>query len=365
MKIAKIILGTVLIILAAFSGWVYSVTFHPADIQAEPVSCPEDTPVLKANQDLKVMTWNVQYMAGKNYWFFYSNGPDYRPGKEDIKITLDEVARVIKAEKPHVVLLQEVDDGAARTDGEDQLAKLMERLPGLYPCHSSSFYWKASIIPKKELFYGPVGMKLSVISKYKINSATRRQIALLDTDNFIVQQFNLKRALQEVRLPVQDADGVAKKELTFLNTHLSAFAQGGNTMEKQVAQASRLLARFTKEGLPWILAGDFNLVPPGKAYNRLPDEMKSWYKTRTEIEPLFGLYQAIPSQADSDGPDYKKFFTHFSNVPKYKDVGPNKTIDYFFLNKKIPVSEYYVRQNDTLRISDHLPLLVRIKVPGL
>ena len=47
--------------------------------------------------NLKVMTWNVQYLAGKRYVFWYDlpggDGPDTRPSSEDLATTLDVIER--------------------------------------------------------------------------------------------------------------------------------------------------------------------------------------------------------------------------------------------------------------------------------
>jgi len=132
-------------------------------------------------------------MAGKNYVFFYdlldNSGPDGRPSPEDIAKTLKEVARIIQDENPDVILLQEVDDGAKRTDYEDQLASLLPLLPKEYACYASAFYWKASFVPHPRIM-GAAGMKLSTISKYKMTEAVRHQLALIPADP-LTQQFNL------------------------------------------------------------------------------------------------------------------------------------------------------------------------------
>ena len=96
--------------------------------------------------------------------FFYDlpggKGPDKRPSKEDIAATLNEVARVIREENPDIILLQEVDDNARRTDYQDQLALLLELIPADYKFHASAFYWQSPFVPHPKIM-GKVGMKLS------------------------------------------------------------------------------------------------------------------------------------------------------------------------------------------------------------
>lgn len=356
-RIAKWTLASLGITLALLLAGVWLTTYHPADVQSEPVICSNQAPLLRPSQKIKVLSWNVQYMAGKNYVFFYdllnNSGPDERPSAEDTTKAFNEVTRIIKDEKPDIILLQEVDDGAKRTDYEDQLARLLSLLPKEYACHACAFYWKAFFIPHPRIM-GAVGMKLAIISKYQIRQAIRHQLALIPTDPF-TQQFNLKRAVLEVRMPVENA-----KDFVVLNAHLEAFAQGTDTMEKQVKQVESILEKLTQEGHPWIIAGDFNLLPPGKAYSLLREEQKKYFKEETEIEPLFEKYQAVPSLQEVNGPEYQQWFTHFPNDPSVGKL--DRTIDYIFLANNIQSGRHYVRQHDTLTISDHLPVLAELQL---
>ena len=145
MKIKRILLwviGSVGAIIILFLVLVWFTTYHPDEMQQESVTCSKQAPVLKPGQSLKVLSWNVQYMAGKNYFFYYdaldTPGPDERPSAEDVGATLREVARIINAEDPDIILLQEVDDGAKRTDYRDQLADLLPMISDAYLCQASA-----------------------------------------------------------------------------------------------------------------------------------------------------------------------------------------------------------------------------------
>ena len=150
-RLGRVLVGLV-VLVALLAAAVRLTTFHPPEVASRPVTCPDDVPTLQPGRSVKVMSWNVQFMAGKGYVFFYDlldgSGPDERPSPEDVVETLDEVAGVVADEDPDVVLLQEVDDGADRTDEVDQLAALLDRLGrDAYPCHASAFYWRAAFVP--------------------------------------------------------------------------------------------------------------------------------------------------------------------------------------------------------------------------
>ncbi len=335
----------ILILFAAFVSWVWFSTFQPDQTQPAKVDNINNNgvaPPLPNGGEFKLLSWNVQFMAGKGYQFYYGGGPDRRPSPEDITETTKEVARIIKAEDPDLVLLQEVDDGAKRTDHENQLENLLDLLPDEYGSFSSAFYWKSAFSPHPKIM-GSTGTKLSVISKYEIEKATRHQLPL-KPDNWLVKQFDLKRAVLEVELSRKGG-----KNLLVFNTHLTAFAHGSDVRKRQIDEISSLLTERENEDFPWVLGGDFNLRPPGSENGR-----------GEVIKPLFENYQAVPGYEEVNGPNPEDWYTHFPNDPEIKE--PNKTIDYFFISEELGLGEHYVRRKDTLDISDHLPLVIKVNI---
>jgi len=355
--LAKWVLLVSISLLMALSGVIYVATFHPDAVHVEPVISPNNGPVLRPGQKLKILSWNIQYLAGKNYVFFYdlpgNNGPDERPLAKDIAVTLHEVKKIIVAENPDIILLQEVDDGSKRTDYGNQLQMLLDILPKEYSSSVASFYHKAKFLPHSRIM-GSVGLKLAVISKYKISTALRHQLPIPD-DNFFVRQFNFKRCVLEVRTPI-----AGRKDFVLFNTHLDAFSQGNDLMKKQVDFLQNLVGGATREGFDWVLGGDFNLLAPGKSYSLLKKSQQSYYNDTTELAPMFLKYRSIPDIADINGSDYKKWLTHFPNDPEIGE--PDRTIDFIFLSERTGITKKYIRQNDTLKISDHLPVIAELRI---
>lgn len=339
--------------LAAFA-LIWFTTFHPEPVETLPTPCTGAPPSLEPGQTVRVLSWNVQFMAGKGYYFFFEGGPDVRPESADIEKTLDAVAEIITRENPDIVLLQEVDVNAKRTDYRDQVQNLLDRLPDAYPCRSSAYYWKAAFVPHPKIM-GAVGMKLVTLSKYRIDAATRYRLPLIP-ENALRQQFNLKRAVLQTDLPIEGGGIFA-----VLNTHLSAFAQGTDTLERQVLVIKQIMDRLSQNGIPWIAGGDFNLLPPGPAYSRLPGEEKADYRPQSEIIPLFNAYHAVPSLDEANGDHYERWYTHFPNDPAIKK--PDKTIDYIFYGNSVKLRGHHVRHADTLAISDHLPVVAEFTIP--
>lgn len=354
----RILLSIVIVVgvLGIASFAFYLSTYHPKQIESMPVVSSGAEPMFVKGQKIKVLCWNVQFMAGKNYVFFFDewdeSGPDVRPSSEDIAITFEEVVRIIKDENPDIILLQELDSKAKRTDKEDQLARLIEMLPAEYSAYTSAWYWKALFVPHPKIM-GSVGMQLAVISKYKMDSAVRYQLPLMP-NNVIVRNLQFKRALLEAVFPVEGGTSFSA-----FSIHQDAFAQGSNTMQEQVNLVSSVLSQKEEQGGSWLIGGDFNLLPPGDSYARLPDYEKPYFQPESEIARLFDEFIGYPSLDDMNGEHKESFYTHWPNYGTKED----RTIDYYFTGKNIEVTNYYVRQHDTTLISDHFPFLMECVLP--
>ena len=357
LKVFRSIFIGLAILVVAFLILIWAITFHPSDTKEVSVVCDKDAPILQSGDAIKSLTYNVQYMAGKNYVFYYDlpndAGPDERPSAEDITATLEEVARIIEDENPDFILLQEVDDGSKRTDNEDQLARLLVLLPDEYKCHASAFYWKAGFVPHPRIM-GAIGHKISIISKYRIETAVRYQLPIHSSDP-LTQQFSPKRAILETRLPVEDGD-----DFILLTTHLEVANRGPEIKQQEIAKINEVLKSIDQAGNPWLLGGDFNLLPPG-GYEFLWDGQQNNFREVSEIGPLFDSYNVFPSLEEVTGDNPENWFTMFINDPSVPEL--DRTVDYFFYSDNLILTKAHVRNNDTLTISDHLPVIAEFTLP--
>jgi len=357
-NVAIVILG----LLAAILITLYSITYHPKTVENVDYVCPADTPSLTPGQSIKVLSYNVQYFAGKDYVFYYDldndAGPDTRPSAEAIEKTVTSIAQLILSENPDILLLQELHDGAKATDYQNQTALLLSKLNSNYSCYSEAFYWKADFVPHPAIM-GSVGMKLLTLSKYKIDTATRHQLSLMESDP-ITQAFNLKRAILVTEFPMSSSEGNNEdndKKFVAMNTHLDAFSQGMNTMEKQVSEVDKLLSTTIH---PWIIGGDFNLLPP-EQFTSLAESQKNLYKAESEIAPLTQRYASVPSMKNVNSEDKVNWYTHYPNDPGI--LGPDRTIDYIFYDKSLTLVDSQVMHGITHKFSDHLPLVATYQLP--
>ena len=348
--------------------------YSPGDIEPAAISCTDDAPEWDSTSQLKVMSYNVQYMASKNYVFFYDVDTDDAervaaveragktlasyPSEADIFWTLDEVAKLIRAEKPDVLLLQEVNGAEdSRTFYTDHVAELLDRLPAsMFSCVTSAPYWRAEFVFHPQVL-GPVNMGLATLSRYRIEQSMRHQLPR-KANNFLVRPFDFQRALLETHIAADDDATVA-----VINTHYEAWAAGTGLMEKQVAKTHALLRTLDEQGTPWILGGDLNLLPPdnNRQRQRILAAGTGNYDENPQIQVLYESYRGIPSLQHLRSGDPRAWYTHFPNDPTV--AGPDRTSDYQFYSHQWSLNEAYIIQDYALQISDHLPVVGNYSLP--
>ncbi|UFH51751.1 endonuclease/exonuclease/phosphatase family protein [Pseudomonas sp. KNUC1026] len=343
-----------LMALVALGLWAYKASWHPPKHEPLAVQCQKQAPDLVPGQALKVMTWNLQYLAGTRYVFWYdeNHGSDTRPTEADLAHTLDEAVRVIRAERPDVLLLQEVDNGAKASAYQDQLALLRERLADLYPCAAQTYTWKASFVPDRHIL-GSAGRTLATLSRYRISQAERSALPL--PGNAISRLFGPRHAVLTTWLPVQRSTPLA-----VLNTELDHYRTGDAAQREQLITLLRHIDKLESQGTPWLVGGDFNALPLGQ-HPLLAPEHRERYSPTNDLHLLWERYPMIPSNAEASGAERQHWLSHRPNGSP--QPGPSRTLDYLFHSPALSRLEAQVRQGDTLGISDHLPLIARLLLP--
>lgn len=209
---------------------------------------PADEPAAKA---LRVLTYNIHHGEGT-----------------DGKLDLPRVAGVVKAARPDVVLLQEVDRNTTRTGKVDQAAELA-RLTGLHAAFGKAIDLQGG------------GYGLAILSRFPL--------AGVKTDPLP------GKAGQEARIVMRAAvePGDGWPTVTVLNTHFQH--DDGPTREAQAAKLNELFG--AAEGA-FVLGGDLNAAPGSAPIRAL---QKHW---SFATEPGGKGLLTIPSDVPREQIDY-------------------------------------------------------------
>jgi endonuclease/exonuclease/phosphatase family metal-dependent hydrolase len=324
------------------------INYHPRPVERIVPFNIAGAPVLPQTRRIRAVTFNVQFFAGTRYRFFYDGGPDtLLVARDDIEKTAARIAAFIESYAVDIVLLQEVDSSARRTAYINQIALLRAALSRELQNHVAAYYWKSKFVPHPKVL-GSAGTQLVTISRYRMGTAYRYQLPYAP-GNPIERDFNFKRAILEVDLPISSGSSV-----TVLNTHLEAFPKGSNVQERQVQKLLERLNLLTRMGQPWILGGDFNLLPPGQA-TRLAPRNRGIHREPSALGLIYERYAGVPPISDATGEEMERCFTFTQKTGDTRI--PVRTLDYFFASPAVKIERYTVPQDEMMDASDHLPLI--------
>ncbi len=343
--------GVVLVTLvAALGAMMYLFNYWPAKLERVRVDCQAQAPALRPGERFRVVTWNIQFAGSRQYHFFYDGGRAVHASRSVVQHTLQDIHEKIRAARPDILLLQEVDRDSARTARIDELAGLRPTPP--LSCWAATPYFKSRYIPAP--LYEPLGrmdMDLVTASRFRMTWARRRALPLL-RENVVRRAFNLKRAILEAAVAVQGRS----RPLVLLNTHLSAFSKGDGTLQAQVSVIMKRLHFLDERGIPWILAGDFNMLPPGDNPVRLGDKAKLYADKGNPIEPLYRRYRSgVDPEAAKKDP--ARFYTY----QRFGGKQAERRIDYFFVSDGVDIHDLRVLP-EKVPASDHLRLVLEASV---
>ncbi|MBA2321214.1 MAG: endonuclease/exonuclease/phosphatase family protein [Deltaproteobacteria bacterium] len=297
--------------------------------------------VIRAGETFRVITWNVQYCAGRTQRFFYDGGTAVRSGRDEVAHTLAGIVALLRRWSPDVVLLQEVDRGADRTGGVDQHSALREGL-GL-PVAVSAPYHRVGFVPfPPHDHLGRVDMHLSAFSAFQCLRAGWTRLPLL-RESWLRQRFNLRRVLLDLDLAT-----AAGPPLRVFNTHLSAFSFGDGSLAEQIARCARAASEAENTHGRWLLSGDFNALPPGDDPSRLGSDAALYPESEAPIRALTERFHS----AGTPAPDTRSWVPWGSNTP-------DRQLDWLFHGSGIVVKDHRVDRRGA-EWSDHLPLVTDV-----
>lgn len=325
----------------------YLLGYNPPVIEHLPVHCSAQTPKIDPEKPLKILNWNIQFLAGQYYPYWLSDFDQPMLTKEDIEKNLEKIVSVIREENPDIIQLQEVHRTHPLTHHRDQLPMLYEKLSDLLPCYSSGTYWKARFIPSRYLT-GEIDMSLVTMSRYYMESATKELLPATRRKRILVP-FYPRHSLLGTHFPLQGGE-----TFTAINTHLDSPTTGRGKIDDQIHAVLRHVTRLTEKQQLWALSGDFNLVPPG-FYETLPKNQKEFYPAHSPLTPFYKHFTGVPSLKDVFGSQGHQWTTAYDVNQTTLDL----VIDYIFHPPYIRSGQNQVKHLP-LDTSDHMPVITTL-----
>ena len=305
---------------------------------------------LPIGHPVKVMTYNIQFSLGK-YNQFWKFQPHAMPSESDVEATLEDIKRVIREQKPDILFLQEASRHSVISHYIDQIKSIGREL-GEGFCQKSQYYWNNAFVPSPNML-GAMDYSLVIFSRYFIENL---KVTDLPEDWTLPKAwFSPKRILLETELLVEDMSKVS-----LLNTHLSAHDENGELRMSQVMAVAKRIQELQQQKGSFILAGDFNLIPPS-VRNMLPQNQQKRFLPSMTMDLFYrnSNLSVIPSLEQVTGLERQKWTTAYDINLYQLDL----VLDYLIYSPSFELVESKVLQK-YYHLSDHVPVTATLYIKG-
>ncbi len=308
------------------------------------------TEQVRVGQEYSILTYNIGFGAYDHDFSFFMDSGKMQDGTavtgkdgkaKSEQIVLDNTTGAMQTAKQanaDFYFFQEVDTDATRSYHVDQYAMLTDCLGDRYGRSFAVNFHSAYLFYP---FHDPHGKSvagLATYSAYRLESGERRQYPL---DTGFAKFFDLDRCFSVYRAQV--ADG---KQLVLINSHMSAYDEGGTIRQQQLEMLNAVLRAEAQAGNYVIVGGDFNhdIAASDGLY---PTEQlrPEWVFTLTDDDLADGFRFAAATNAPT---------CRSTDMPYRKGVNYSVVLDGFIVSDNIRVVS-----NDNIdtdfRYSDHNP----------
>ncbi len=309
-----------------------------------------DAVAAQTGQEYTIVTYNIGFGAYSPEFTFFLDSGEMNDGvvvagkngkglsKEDVQKNTDGAVGVLKALDADIYFVQEVDTDGDRSYHIDQYEALRNALSG-DSTYAVNFHCAKLFYP----FNDPHGKNTSGIATFStlaLDSAVRRQYPV---DGGIAKFFDLDRCFV-----VHRADVGGGRELVLINSHMSAYDEGGTIRAKQLEMLNGVIAQEYEAGNYVIVGGDFN-HELAHSFGSFPSEQKqpTWAYELTQNDVAEGF--TVVASAEGVGT------CRAAEIPYTPGVNYQTVLDGFIVSDNIEVKK--VRNIDTgYAFSDHNPV---------
>ena len=312
--------------------------------------------IITLNTNYTIATYNIGFGAYTHEFDFFMDKGEMLDGTKvsgsgsrakDKQTVLDNTNGAIKVLKDinaDFVFVQEVDTKATRSYKVNQMDMIVNSFDMgydfAYNFHSAYLFYP--------IFnpHGSVEAGQLTLSKYQINSATRRSFPVATS---LSKFFDLDRCFVVNRLKIDGSD----KELVLINLHMSAYDEGGKIRQQQLAMLNQVLAEEYDKGNYVIAGGDFN--------HDIANSINMFTTQQKVPEWVFQL-------EDSDLAEHYSFAgaincptCRSTDMPYEKGVNYTVVVDGFIVSDNVQIVK--IENIDTdFEYSDHNPATLQFKL---
>lgn len=316
--------------------------------------------IIKIGQNYSAMTYNLGYGAySQNFSFFMDSAYIKETGefikgkygkaisKDDVLNNTNNAIKIMKDNPVDLYLLQEVDEDSYRSYKVNQRFMVKDSFKDYANTFANNFHAKFLAYPIPDM-HGYVNSGLFSLSNLKIKSSLRKSYPI--TKAFIDKFVDLDRCFNVIRLEVE-----GNKELVLINTHMSAYDEGGVIRKAQLELLNSFLEEEYKKNNYIIVGGDFNhdYCNSKELYMGNKTVPKSLYQLNDDDLPK-GYNFVIPQNKEVAGS------CRGADSPYNKETSYQSIIDGFIVSNNILAKSKVI--NTDFIASDHQPVILEFSL---
>lgn len=353
---AALLIAAALVTVALVYALYVIITYSRIDDETELEVANNTTLTLRDNKEYTIVTYNVGFGAYSPSYSFFMDTSTWKSGKvttglygkglsrADAENNTEGSAAVLKDLDADFILLQEVDTPSTRSYGVDMKSYYEKTFPEMCSTFAVNFHSSWLNLPLLDP-HGVANAGLLTLSYYRCSEAVRISYPVSDS---VTKVADLDRCFSLQRYSVKNG-----KELVVINSHMSAYDEGGVIRTQQLEMLIEKMEEEYEKGNYVIVGGDFNHALGDEYVSAFPSEMvkPDWVSILND-EDLPSSFRIVKP---STGFSYATCRT--ADIPYTKGVSYETVVDGFLVSGNIEAESEVI---DTgYAWSDHQPVLMK------
>lgn len=360
-RILQVIGILVLVAIFVVAGYIVylETTYYRIDDSVAVDIDNNPTTTLKANTQYKAATYNIGFGAyTPDYTFFMDEGikadgtktvgeHSTAVSRESVEACTAGAIGVLEGLDIDFALLQEVDTDSTRSFQVNQKAAIEEAFAAFSSVFAVNFHSGYLAYPIGDP-HGVVNAGLLTIGDAHVDEAVRYSYPI--DESFPTKFFDLDRCFLVERLPVDNG-----KELVLINSHMSAYDEGGTIRAQQLELITGVMEKEAAAGNYVIVGGDWNHALGGS---------EMMYESGFQVPPWVSTFDdsllpegfsVVVADNIADVPTCRN-----NDVPYEKGYTYTVTVDGFIVSDNVKATAQNI---DTgFEFSDHNPVLLTFEL---
>ena len=356
LQVIGVVLALAIVVVLAYAIYItasYSRIDDHQALEVENAAAVEDNATLARGTEYTAFTYNIGFGAySPDYTFFMDEGimqdgtktvgsSGKAESREAAEANTQGAIQVAREHEADFMLFQEVDTDSDRSYHVNQKQEIENAFPGKAGVFAVNFHSVFLPLPLTDM-HGVVNAGMLTLSSVQVASAERRSYPV--SDAWPTKFFDLDRCFTVMRYAVDDGH-----ELVLINSHMSAYDEGGTIRAQQLAMLTGVLEEEAAKGNYVIVGGDWNHALCGSVglYDS-QQQVPEWVSTLSEddLPEGFTVVRAgnLEEVATCRGVD----------IPYEKGVTYRTTVDGFIVSSNVTATATNIETD--YAYSDHNPV---------